>query len=299
MSIPTITQAVASIKSGQRKEGRAMLLQIVESEPHNITALLWMTEVANTTDERRKYLSRILEVDPKNPIALKGLEILGPKDEEPPWMAQPAAVFRQVAEQRTTTGVNSSNPTVDDSSGAVSSTSSRRDVAQPQMSKTSTSTVLPKKKRKTGRIVLVVLLIVLLLGGSGFGWFYYYGPCGLKRFDEAEANLNRIFDKSMDAMKKIDAASLTQGNVASRTKPLFDTLDELENVQTPACLDEAKRSLSSAIFGYMLALGAFVTDEDSSSIRNRLSQAADDGLRSIAITAEMRKCAPFCPVSGQ
>ena len=84
----TLTQAIAVIKAGRRAEGRALLQQIIISDPRNVTALLWMTEVSESKEERHDYLDRILAIDPSNPSALKGLELLKAVDEQPPWMIQ-------------------------------------------------------------------------------------------------------------------------------------------------------------------------------------------------------------------
>src|SRR5512136_2165037 len=80
----TLSDAIATIKAGRRDEGRVMLTRILAQDGNNVTALLWMTEVATTPEERRIYLKRILEIDPTNALARRGLEILGKSDKQPP-----------------------------------------------------------------------------------------------------------------------------------------------------------------------------------------------------------------------
>ena len=53
-----------------------MLARILATDRNNVTALLWMTEVAATPEEVRIYLKRVLSIDPHNAPARKGLELL-------------------------------------------------------------------------------------------------------------------------------------------------------------------------------------------------------------------------------
>ena len=83
----TLSEAIAAIKAGRRDDAREILRRILTDDPLNINAMLWATEVAQTDDERRKYLTDILRIDPANAMAIKGLEILGKENEQPPWIA--------------------------------------------------------------------------------------------------------------------------------------------------------------------------------------------------------------------
>lgn len=96
---PTLAQAIGAIKAGQRGEGRALLAQVLAADPNNVTAWLWLSEVADSDDERREYLKRVLAIDPDNPEALKGLELLGTIDRIPPWLSEttPLVAERSIA----------------------------------------------------------------------------------------------------------------------------------------------------------------------------------------------------------
>jgi hypothetical protein len=72
-----------------------MLEKILADAPRDINALLWMTEVVDTIDERRDYLKRVLEIDPNNPGARRGLELLGTTVEQPPWVIQASRTTQQ------------------------------------------------------------------------------------------------------------------------------------------------------------------------------------------------------------
>jgi hypothetical protein len=82
--MPTLADAIAAIKSGRLNDGRIMLAQILAADDHNVTALLWMTEVAATPEELRIYLKRVLVIDPANAPARKGLELLDKANEPLP-----------------------------------------------------------------------------------------------------------------------------------------------------------------------------------------------------------------------
>jgi hypothetical protein len=76
--MPTIGQAVKALNHGNRDEARRILTLILADNSRNVDALLWLAVASATSDERRKWLSRVLAIDPDNPDALKGLEALGP-----------------------------------------------------------------------------------------------------------------------------------------------------------------------------------------------------------------------------
>ncbi len=76
--MPTIEQAVKALDNGHRDEARRILTLILADDSRNVDALLWIAVASDTSDERRKWLSRVLVVDPDNSSALMGLEALGP-----------------------------------------------------------------------------------------------------------------------------------------------------------------------------------------------------------------------------
>jgi hypothetical protein len=76
----TLSYAITAIKAGRLDEGRVMLARILATDRNNVTALLWMTEVASTPEEVRIYLQRVLAIDPNNAPARKGLALLDKAD---------------------------------------------------------------------------------------------------------------------------------------------------------------------------------------------------------------------------
>ncbi len=74
---------------GSSQKANKLFRNILEKEPSNIEALLWITQTVKERD-RKQYLERILEIDPKNIEAEVGLEILEGKKisirSEIPWI---------------------------------------------------------------------------------------------------------------------------------------------------------------------------------------------------------------------
>lgn len=64
-------EAIAAIKSGEKEFARSLLLEILEDEPENEAALLWMTRAVNTPAEQRAYVERVLFVNPNSEPAQK------------------------------------------------------------------------------------------------------------------------------------------------------------------------------------------------------------------------------------
>jgi hypothetical protein len=71
--MPTLSDAIAAIKEGRPDEGRVMLGRILATDRNNVTALLWMTEVAATPEEVRIYLNGYYRLTPTMPRREKGL----------------------------------------------------------------------------------------------------------------------------------------------------------------------------------------------------------------------------------
>ncbi|MFN7209241.1 MAG: hypothetical protein ACK4P1_02470, partial [Aggregatilineales bacterium] len=74
-----LQQGIAAAKAGQREEARRLLREAIRRDAANETAWLWLSGVANTDEERIFCLMKILEINPGNQNALKGLAKLGVK----------------------------------------------------------------------------------------------------------------------------------------------------------------------------------------------------------------------------
>jgi hypothetical protein len=80
-SLPTIKQALdlaaAAVKRGEVALGRKRLEWVLEREPDNALAWLWMTKCVDSREEQIDCFCRVLTIDPSNRHAHEGLRRLG------------------------------------------------------------------------------------------------------------------------------------------------------------------------------------------------------------------------------
>ncbi len=68
-----LREGIAAAKAGQRQHARDLLMQIVEEDEENLPAWLWLSSVVDSLDDREVCLENVLELDPANEAARKGL----------------------------------------------------------------------------------------------------------------------------------------------------------------------------------------------------------------------------------
>lgn len=61
-----LNMAIRSARDGNKESARVMLRQVLNEDRRNERAMLWMAQIANTQAERRKWLERVLHVNPDN-----------------------------------------------------------------------------------------------------------------------------------------------------------------------------------------------------------------------------------------
>lgn len=85
-------QGIAAAKAGQRDQARKLLQQSLRLEPRNESAWMWLVSVTQDPRERQFCLQKVLEINPANEMALKGMQALGVKVSAPgaPLPDQPA-----------------------------------------------------------------------------------------------------------------------------------------------------------------------------------------------------------------
>lgn len=69
--------AITAIRSGRKEEGRQLLNLLIQQNPNNEQAWLWMSSVVNTDEQRARCLYHVLAINPDNELARRGLQILG------------------------------------------------------------------------------------------------------------------------------------------------------------------------------------------------------------------------------
>ncbi|HET7089999.1 MAG TPA: hypothetical protein VFL17_15285 [Anaerolineae bacterium] len=77
-------KGIAAVKVGNLSLARQLLDAALAEDPTDVQAWLWMSGIVHTPAEKRQCLRRVLEIDPANAAAKRGLEALGP---------EPAAAF--------------------------------------------------------------------------------------------------------------------------------------------------------------------------------------------------------------
>ena len=65
----TLDEAIQAIQYGDRASGKRLLAQALRTDPQNVRAWLWMSEVADTEEQQRECLQRVVALAPQNKTA--------------------------------------------------------------------------------------------------------------------------------------------------------------------------------------------------------------------------------------
>jgi len=68
---------IEAARDGNKEEARNLFRLLTRQEPGNAQAWLWLAGVAENREERQAALERVVELDPTNEMAVKGLQALG------------------------------------------------------------------------------------------------------------------------------------------------------------------------------------------------------------------------------
>ncbi|MBN1317983.1 MAG: tetratricopeptide repeat protein [Anaerolineales bacterium] len=106
-----LQQAMDLIKSGERQKSKRILVEILEADPKNEKAWLWLSGIVNGDEECRYCLNQVLAINPNNTQAKKGLA----------WLEQKGEKVRSVeAPEQTTPFQSEEKPSTNTLSPAVS-----------------------------------------------------------------------------------------------------------------------------------------------------------------------------------
>ncbi len=131
----TIQEAIQAIEAGDKRRAHSLLLGLIQEQPDNVLAWLWMAEVYSDPKNKKDCYIRALQIDPENEVALAHMKAI--KYQEAMEKMDAESQADNVAE--TTTNVNYGR------TGAGIETK-------------------PKKKAKP--IVFVVLFLIIALAGA-------------------------------------------------------------------------------------------------------------------------------------
>lgn len=73
---PMLSQAIQAIAESDYETARQLLTQILERDPNDERAWLWMSQVVSTAGERAFCLRQVLRIDPEHELAARGLAAL-------------------------------------------------------------------------------------------------------------------------------------------------------------------------------------------------------------------------------
>jgi len=69
--------AITAIRSNRKEEGRQLLNLLIQENPNDEKAWLWMSSVVDTDEQRARCLYHVLAINPENQLARRGLHLLG------------------------------------------------------------------------------------------------------------------------------------------------------------------------------------------------------------------------------
>jgi hypothetical protein len=68
---------IEAARDGNKEEARNLFRLLTRQEPRNTQAWLWLAGVAESREERQAALEHVIELEPNNDMAIKGLQALG------------------------------------------------------------------------------------------------------------------------------------------------------------------------------------------------------------------------------
>lgn len=71
-----LEQAVAYIKTGNTEDGKQLLIEVLKQNPKDENAWLWMSKCVTSISEKKECFQRVLQINPNNQFAIKGLRRL-------------------------------------------------------------------------------------------------------------------------------------------------------------------------------------------------------------------------------
>ncbi|MDZ4768423.1 MAG: hypothetical protein SGJ24_04780 [Chloroflexota bacterium] len=69
-----LQMAITTAKQNNRSAARLMFRRVLSEDKNNERAMMWMAKLAESKEERRVWLERVLEVNPNNDVARDTLD---------------------------------------------------------------------------------------------------------------------------------------------------------------------------------------------------------------------------------
>ncbi len=77
-----LKQGIDAARTGRRDNARALLMRVIEADERNELAWLWLSSVVNEESDRRICLENVLEINPNNPQAQRGIAVLNERSRQ-------------------------------------------------------------------------------------------------------------------------------------------------------------------------------------------------------------------------
>lgn len=90
-----LRDGIAAVKRGDRATARKLLSQVIQQDERNEKAWMWLAATSANADERRKFLLKVLEINPNNQRAQQAMASLAMQASEPSAPAQPEPAIRE------------------------------------------------------------------------------------------------------------------------------------------------------------------------------------------------------------
>lgn len=71
-----LREGIEAARRGDKTNAQRLLRQVVDDDPNNEVAWMWLASTAPTLEERRSYLERVLKINPRNTRAKEALDQL-------------------------------------------------------------------------------------------------------------------------------------------------------------------------------------------------------------------------------
>jgi hypothetical protein len=71
-----LQESIALIKNGQKQRARVLLQKIIQQEPQNEKAWLWLSATVDKNEQKIYCLKKVLEINPNNQSAINGIKKL-------------------------------------------------------------------------------------------------------------------------------------------------------------------------------------------------------------------------------
>jgi len=71
-----LEQAASCIKAGDLENGKKLLVQVLQQNPSDENAWLWMSRCVPAVEQKKECFQRVLNINPYNPYAIEGLRRL-------------------------------------------------------------------------------------------------------------------------------------------------------------------------------------------------------------------------------